>query len=268
MARFTLDVGYATDIGRLRKRNEDSFAVLTPPDAAVDTSAATPLQAMLLVADGMGGERAGDRASQMAAEGLHQFFASGLYRSWPEYIRGNGWVEPVLRRAMREVNQEILRLGEENPALAGLGTTVVLAMLTADRMTIAHVGDSRCYRVRSGTIEQLTTDHTLVERQVAAGLLTPDQARRHPHRNVLTRSLGDSESPRTDVRSEAVEAGDVFLLCSDGLTGGLGDEDLLAVLDRETPPQGQAETLVEMANQRDGSDNITVVVGRCRGGMD
>lgn len=263
MARFSLEIGYATDVGRLRKRNEDSYAVFTPNPAY---PGGEPLQGMLLVADGMGGERAGDRASQMAAEGLHQCFASGVYRSWAEYTNGSGggaWVDPVLHRAIYEINDAILRLGEENPSMRGLGSTVVMALLINNRMTIAHVGDSRCYRVREHGIEQLTADHTLVARQVAAGLLTPEQALRHPHRNVLTRSLGDASPPQGDVRTEPLEAGDCFVLCSDGLTGGVSEGEILGQCRHHRDPTELAEALVRLANLKDGSDNITVVVGRC-----
>ena len=263
MARFSLEVGYATDVGRMRKRNEDSYAVFTPNPAH---PGGEPLQGMLLVADGMGGERAGDRASQMAAEGLHQCFASGVYRSWTEFGNGVGegtWVNDVLRRAIHEINDAILRLGEENPSMRGLGSTVVMALLVDDRMTVAHVGDSRCYRIRQHTIERLTADHTLVARQVAAGLLTPEQALRHPHRNVLTRSLGDANPPQGDVRTEDLEPGDYFVLCSDGLTGGVSDGEILGQSRHHSDPTELAESLVRLANLKDGSDNITVVVGRC-----
>ena len=259
MARFKLEVGYATDVGRLRKRNEDSYAVFAPTDSQAEVE---PLQGMLLVADGMGGERAGDRASQMAAEGLHQCFASGVYRSWDEFQNGT-WIPGVLRRAIHEVNDAILQLGEENPAMRGLGTTVVMTLLCGEFMTVAHVGDSRCYRVRGQTIERLTADHTLVARQVAAGLLTPEQALRHPHRNVLTRSLGDDQPPQSDLRTEALEAGDLFVLCSDGLTGGVTDREILGLAVGQPNPQSLADALVQLANKKDGSDNITVVAGRC-----
>lgn len=259
MARFKLEVGYSTDVGRLRKRNEDSYAIYAPEDGLAK---ADPLQGMLLVADGMGGERAGDRASQMAAEGLHQCFASGVYRSWPEF-EGNQWMPAVVQRAIREVNEAILRLGEENPSMRGLGSTVVLTLMSDAGMVIGHVGDSRCYRIRGRTIEQLTVDHTLVERQIAAGLLTPEQAKRHPHRNVLTRSLGDANS-HGDLRHEPLQNDDLFLLCSDGLTGSVTEAEMLGQVRQFPDPQELADSLVRLANLKDGSDNITVVVGRCR----
>jgi protein phosphatase len=263
-SRFSLDVGYATDVGKVRQRNEDSYAIHLPPkDTQKDTQRASRLRGMLLVADGMGGERGGDRASQMAAEGFHQCFVSGLFLTWPESLEAD-WPGPVLRRAIQEVNDEVFKLGEREPELQGLGTTVVLTVMTDEHMVIAHVGDSRCYRVRGRRIEQLTVDHTWVERQVAAGLLTPEAARQHPNRNILIRSLGDPTPPGGDVRVEALHDGDVYVLCSDGLTGGVRDEEILALVQREPDPQRLANELVNYANIVDGSDNTTVVIGRCR----
>lgn len=255
--RFTIDVGYATDVGRMRQRNEDSYAIYAPPESEL------PLGAMLLVADGMGGERAGDRASQMAAEGLHQFFANGLYRSWPEF-EDEHWPQAVAERAIREVNNEIYRMGESDPELQGLGSTVVLTLLRGSQMFIAHVGDSRCYRIRNNTIAQLTVDHTWVERQVLAGIMSREQASVHPQRNVLVRSLGEPVPPSGDVRQQELQDEDLFLLCSDGLTGGLSDTDLLTLALRTPDPQLLAEQMVHLANLKDGSDNITAVIGRCR----
>lgn len=258
MPPFRMRVGFATDVGQLRKRNEDSYAVYTPPKG-VDGG---PVAGLLLVADGMGGEQAGDRASQMAAEGLHQFIASGLFKTWDEF-RHQLWAPAVLYRAIREVNQAILEIGEANPVVRGLGSTIVVTLMNGDEMTIAHVGDSRCYRVRDRQLEQLTADHTWVERQVAAGLLTRDQASRHPHRNVLTRSLGDTTPPVSDVRTETIRHGDLFLLCSDGMSGALSEGEILGLIRQHQDAQELADALVRLANVKDGSDNITAVVGRC-----
>jgi protein phosphatase len=223
------------------------------------------LDALLLVADGMGGERAGDRASRMAAEGVRSRFASEVYREWPEF-RQRLWEPAVAERVVREVNQEIFAVGERDPELRGLGTTVVMALVSGRRLTVAHVGDSRCYRVRDDAIELLTTDHSWVAVQVAAGLLDAEEARRHPYRNVLTRSLGDALPPRTDVRIEDWRDGDLLILCSDGLTGEVRDREILARARSCPDPRRLADSLVRLANDKDGSDNVTVLVGRCRNG--
>lgn len=261
---FSVEVGFATDVGKRRQRNEDSYAIYVPYPGEENPSG---LIGLLLVADGMGGERAGDRASRLAAERLRQWISSGAFLGWPEYA-GEHPLESALRHAIREVSLEIYRLGEEDPSIRGLGSTVVLAAVGPSRVTIGHIGDSRCYRIRGGAIEQLTRDHSWVEKQVEAGVLSPEEARVHPQRNVLTRSLGDAISPQPDVSSQDLRCGDVFVLCSDGMTGGVPDEDILRLAEEHESPQILAEALVTLANERDGSDNITAVVGRCHKEVD
>lgn len=259
MGRMHLEVGFSTDVGRQRQRNEDSYAVFVPFPGDGNPS---QLAGMMLVADGMGGERAGDRASQMTSRRLKQWFASGRYREWPEF-EGPDALEAALGRAIREVSREIYQLGEDDPQVRGLGSTVVVALLTSKRLILGHVGDSRCYRVRGRTLELLTTDHSWVQRQVDAGVITAEAARTHPQRNILTRSLGDSLPPEVDMVSVDVRDGDVFVLCSDGMTGGVSDAQILQASLELEDPQELADALVRRANDQDGSDNITCVVGRC-----
>lgn len=258
MARPTLEIGFATDVGRQRQRNEDSYGIFVPQDGEQNPSQLTGL---LVVADGMGGERAGDRASRMAVEQLRQWFSSGAYRAWPE---NNGSLEAVMVRAVRDVSNAIYKVGDADPTIRGLGSTVVVCALSGEVMTLAHVGDSRCYHVRGNTIRQLTTDHSWVQRQVDAGLLSHDDARRHPQRNILIRSLGDALPPEVDTQALDVADGDLFVLCTDGLTGGVSDEEILQFTSYFRNPQQLADALVRLANDKDGSDNITVVVGRCK----
>lgn len=259
MARFSLEVGFSTDVGRQRKRNEDSYGVFVPFPGETNPS---QLAGLMLVADGMGGERAGDRASQLTAERLRHWFSSGEYCSWPEH-GGERPLEAALEHAIREVSNEIFELGESDPAIRGLGSTVVIGAMTARQLVVAHVGDSRAYLVRKSTIRQLTSDHSWVQRQVDAGVITSEAARAHPQRNILTRSLGDSLPPDVDVSTLDLVNDDLFLFCSDGLTGGLTDSELLELSEQVRDPQALAEALVRLANDRDGSDNITAVVGRC-----
>lgn len=260
MPRFRLEIGTATDVGRQRSRNEDSFAVFVPQTGELNPS---QLSGLILVADGMGGERAGDRASRMAAEQLRQTFSSGAYRSWPE-CTGEHALEAALVRAIREVSAAIFRVGDGDPTIRGLGSTVVVAAMTSRHMVLAHVGDSRCYLVRGTEIDLLTSDHSWVQRQVDAGYISAADARRHPQRNILIRSLGDALPPEVDVRTVEIEEGDLFVLCSDGLTGGVTDEEILQFTSYFRHPQQLADALVRLANDKDGSDNITVVVGRCK----
>jgi len=264
MARFRLEVGSATDVGRQRQRNEDSLAVFVPVTGEQNPS---QLAGLLLVADGMGGERAGDRASQMAAEQLRQTLSSGVFRGWPE-CTGDHPLEAVMVRAIREVSAAIFKVGDGDPTIRGLGSTVVVAAMTSRHMVLAHVGDSRCYLVRGAQIDLLTSDHSWVQRQVEAGYISAADARRHPQRNILIRSLGDALPPEVDVRTVEIEEGDIFVLCSDGMTGGVTDEEILQFTSYFREPQQLADALVRLANDKDGSDNITVVVGRCKSDLE
>lgn len=257
MSRFQLDIGTATDVGRFRSHNEDRYATWVPrPDEDPD------IVAMLLVADGMGGERGGAHASQLTAERFIDWLTNGIYRAWPEYEKPCELGE-VLRRAVRDISDELFLTGEREPSLQGLGSTVVLTIACGERITIAHVGDSRCYRVRDSKIRCLTTDHTWVEEQVAAGVISPEDAQRHPQRNVLTRSLGDSQTPEADIRTEQMQDQDLFVLCSDGLTGKITDDMILAASQAHPDPQDLARYLCDLAVEEDGSDNVTVVTARC-----
>ncbi len=257
MSRFKLEVGSSTDVGRQRLHNEDHYAVWLRGHGE-----SSELSGLLLLADGMGGERGGAMASQTAVERILEWLTSGHYRTWPEYS-GSHDFRDVLRRALRDVSAEIYQLGLANENLRGLGSTAVMAVFAKDKVTIAHVGDSRCYLARDGTIRRLTVDHTWVEEQVGSGLLTAEEARVHPQRNVLTRSLGDSETPEVDVRTEPIHDRDVYVLCSDGLTGGVTDLEILEQVGRHRDPRKSAQALADLANEKDGSDNVTVVVACC-----
>ena len=259
MARYSLEVGFSTDVGRQRRRNEDSYAVFVPYPGEGNPS---QLAGLILVADGMGGERAGDRASQLTAKRLRHWFSTGIFCSWPQFS-GDQPLQSALAHAIRTVSKEIFDLGESDPSIRGLGSTVVMGAMTSRQMVFAHVGDSRAYLVRGGEIHLLTSDHSWVQRQVDAGVLTQEDARTHPQRNILTRSLGDAMPPEVDVSTLELFDRDLFILCSDGLNGGLTDQDLLELATRIPDPQPLAEALVRVANEKDGSDNITAVVGIC-----
>ncbi|MEM6457147.1 MAG: protein phosphatase 2C domain-containing protein, partial [Acidobacteriota bacterium] len=229
MVWFSLDVATATDPGRVRARNEDSVAVYTP--SADDGS---DVLGLTVVADGMGGGQAGDRASALVAERMRAWFASGAYRVWLDAPRNDAassgsdteelgvmrrpfgsayrvGMTRTLRRGLRAVNEEMLALAGSSDDLHGMGSTVVLALFHDHHVWIGHVGDSRCYRIRGGQIELLTRDHTWVHQQVELGLLDAAEAEGHPQRHILLRSLGDTEPPHLDVRIEDLHDGDRFL---------------------------------------------------------
>ncbi len=224
-----------TDTGRRRLRNEDAF-ICEPP--------------LFAVADGMGGARAGEIAAGLAAAALEEAGAE---------TRGAEGIAALLVEANRRIWERSL----QDPATAGMGTTVTAALLDAHSgtVTFAHVGDSRAYRLREGELEQLTTDHSLVAELVESGVLTPEEAEQHPQRSAITRALGTE--PNVDVDTFTVDArvGDVFLVCSDGLSTMVPDDEMAEVVKAARNDLVEAgEALVKAANARGGDDNITVVL--------
>ncbi|MGN6815578.1 MAG: Stp1/IreP family PP2C-type Ser/Thr phosphatase [Solirubrobacterales bacterium] len=225
-----------TDTGRQRNANEDSFFTKAP---------------LFVVADGMGGAQAGEVASKAAAES----FARGLPKGPPER---------VLEETIEGANRTIHELARKDPGLAGMGTTTTAAIvnLEAEEVAIGHVGDSRAYRLRRDRFEQLTRDHSLVEEMRRKGQLTDAQAEDHPQRSIITRALGPEPEVQVDLQTVPAQAGDVFLICSDGLTTMLDDEQIARLLTRATSLQAGVRALVDEANRAGGRDNITVVAFR------
>ena len=224
-----------TDTGRRRLRNEDAF-ICEPP--------------LFAVADGMGGARAGEIAAGLAAAALEEAGSE---------TRGSEGVAALIVEANRRIWERSLA----DPATAGMGTTVTAALVdaTAGTVAIGHVGDSRAYLFRNGTLEQLTTDHSLVAELVESGVLTPEEAERHPQRSAITRALGTEATVEVDAFTIASELGDVFLLCSDGLPTMVTDDVVATAIETaDRDPARAAEGLVTAANARGGEDNITVVL--------
>jgi protein phosphatase len=224
-----------TDVGRQRSANEDAL-VLSPPFFAV--------------ADGMGGARAGEVASSLAAGVFDDEGDSG---EAPEV---------QLTRIVKEANRRIFELAATDESHRGMGTTLTAAKVNDDEVSVGHVGDSRAYLLRDGTLEQLTRDHSLVAELERTGQITPEAAEHHPQRSIITRALGPE--PRVDVDTYTVTGrdGDLFLICSDGLTSMVTDDELAAVLRSPGSLEDTAEALVRAANQSGGKDNITVVLFR------
>ncbi|MGH3044433.1 MAG: Stp1/IreP family PP2C-type Ser/Thr phosphatase [Gaiellaceae bacterium] len=228
-----------TDAGRVRRRNEDSF-VLDPP--------------IFAVADGMGGAQAGEVASRLAA---------AAFREYHDADR----LEPAERveAIIQEANRRIYERARTDAEASGMGTTVTAAILTNGRVSIGHVGDSRAYRIRTGELEQLTEDHSLVADLMRSGRLTPEEADAHPQRSVITRALGTDAEVDVDKVTVDVEPGDVFLLCSDGLTTMVPEEEILRIAQEAGTLDEIARGLVRAANSGGGEDNITVVLFRVEG---
>lgn len=238
---MTLRAAGRTDVGRRRRTNEDRFG-------------ADPSIGLFLVADGMGGHTAGQVASGIAIDAM-----LGAVR---EAAAGASLTER-LRAAVAVANEKIFRAATQRPELAGMGTTLVALLVQGGRAAVAHVGDSRVYRIRSGRIRQLTDDHSLVGELQRRGEISADAAREHPHRHVLTRALGVRTEAEPDLGELTLEPGDVFVLCSDGLTQQVRDDEIAKAVTGDLDLDVVCEGLVALANARGGDDNITTLLVRC-----
>ncbi|HSJ57414.1 MAG TPA: Stp1/IreP family PP2C-type Ser/Thr phosphatase, partial [Anaerolineae bacterium] len=234
-----------TDVGRARPHNED-YADLFVPD---DPQLLATKGSLFLVADGMGGHQAGEVASQGAVE----MVTGEYYRDTTRDVQGS------LVRAFRVANETLYAQAQADLSKGGMGTTLVAAVIVGARVYVANVGDSRAYLIDEQGINQITEDHSWVEEQVRVGLLTTEQARRHPQRNLVTRALGSKPAVEVDLFEGEIAAGQALLLCSDGLTGRVSDAEIADTVLKHPPPDA-AHRLVAMANERGGNDNITVLL--------
>jgi len=240
-----------SDVGRVRSSNEDAWAVF--PD----------LQ-FFVVADGMGGHAAGEIASHLAVDTMHDFMQTSAQSSevtWPADMDRNLPV-PIRRlvAAGKLANEKIFQASRSNPKLNGMGTTMVAVLIDQGIAYVGHVGDSRAYLFRDGKIGRLTEDHSLINDYIHQGLLKIEEASQHPLKHVITRALGSGTKVEVDVKAVPLREGDALLLCSDGLSNLLTDEELrTTTLNIIHEPQTACERLVDMANEKGGEDNITVV---------
>jgi len=238
-------VGAKTDLGRVRENNEDKYEFFEPEDEDVLALKGS----FYAVADGMGGHAAGQIASELALK-----TAIGAY-----YADTSPMIEESLKAALQQANALIYDAARAISERQGMGTTMSALVIRGDEAFIAQVGDSRCYRLRDGKLRQLTDDHSWVNEQVKRGGLTPDEAAMSPFRNVITRSLGNAPNVEVDVFFEELAEGDTFLLCSDGLTGEVSDDDLREFM-MSGAPSLVAWNLVQLALDHGGRDNVTVMI--------
>jgi len=229
-----------TDVGIVRSGNEDNYLMLAD-------------RGIFIVADGMGGHAAGEVASEMAVRLISRDL--GTVRGIPDEE-----VAERMRQAIRGANAAIYERTLTEHDKRGMGTTATALVLLPDRFLLGHVGDSRAYRLRDGRFEQLTKDHSYVQEQVDAGLLTPEQARVHPYSNVITRCVGANQDVIPDTYGGDLRTGDVVLLASDGLTGMLEDEHIHKILEAPGGPQDWVDAMINDANRRGGLDNITAIL--------
>jgi len=235
----TIDVASRTDVGRVREINQDAVASLVTRGNAL----------LLVVADGMGGHQGGEIASRLAIDAICEAIENSVDAP-----------EDTLRRALRAANRRIYQAAQRDARLAGMGTTGVALFIQQDASVwVANVGDSRAYRKRGEAFESLTSDHSLVAELQRRGEITEDEARVHPKRNQLLRAIGIEERVEVDISRGEVQAGDIYLLCSDGLSGVLYDSEISEILGRQGC-EGASEELLRVANERGGPDNITVQI--------
>jgi len=248
-----LEMVALTDVGVKRNHNEDFVGI-------------TPRLGFAIVADGMGGHNAGEVASSMAVEVITRYFESELPKQEEGKLDASTGLTGESMLAQKVIgiaNNAIHKAAEENQECSGMGTTVVVAMFYGNRLTAAHVGDSRMYRLRGECLSHVTEDHSLVQEQVRRGLLTMEDARQSSIKNLVTRALGIESGVEPDVVEDIFQANDVYLICSDGLTDVVPDEAIrLTMLDHLKNLHKAAAQLIQLANDAGGPDNISVVLVR------
>jgi PPM family protein phosphatase len=251
--KLKIEVAGHTDVGRKRSHNEDSFAVFAE-------------HGLYVVADGMGGHASGEVASRMAIDTLKEFFThtdGDPEKTWPYKMdRSKGYEENRLITGIKLSNLRIFQSAKENPTQRGMGTTLVALFAVEDGVYIAHVGDSRVYRVRNGKISQLTEDHSLLNDYKKMKKLSAEEIESFPHKNVIVRALGMKDTVKVDTRFEQPLEGDIVLLCSDGLAGPVSDEQILEIVMSSGDIKSAAHRLIDAANDNGGPDNITAVLTR------
>jgi PPM family protein phosphatase len=241
----------STDTGLTREANEDSVVFEQATQVGV-------------LADGMGGYNAGEVASGMATA-----FIQAEMSRWLSQAGKNANAKEV-RRAMEicvdNANRSIFNAANANPHYAGMGTTLVMGVFQEGRLVLGHIGDSRCYRLRGSEFVQLTRDHSLLQEQIDAGIITPEQAEVSMNKNLVTRALGVEDAVLLEVHEHRVEVGDVYLMCSDGLTDMVDDADVAAIMRQDLGLERRAKQLVDTANANGGRDNISVLLAAANEG--
>lgn len=235
---------FLTDRGRVRSHNEDAGGIYYNTDG----------QSLAIIADGMGGHQAGDVASQMATTLIKEKWQSSTELSLPEDT------EKWLNNAIAEINESVYEHAMKNEECQGMGTTVVIAICMEDFITIAHIGDSRCYLLNEEGFKQITEDHSLVNVLVQSGQISKDDAQEHPRKNIVLKALGTEEHVGADVKSLGLDNGNKLLLCSDGLTDKVLDTELAEIIQSPKKINDIGQQLIDLANDRGGEDNISLII--------
>lgn len=235
------------DIGKMRRSNQDAYFADTLSDGSV----------LAVVCDGMGGANAGNVASEKAVELIKKYVQNSYRKSMD-----SGSILNMLSGAVQSANIRIYDMSIKDEALSGMGTTTDVVLVRDNTAHICHVGDSRCYRIYNKGISQITRDHSMVQSLVESGKLTPEEAKVHPRKNVITRALGAEEDVVPDIYELSLDEGDMLMLCTDGLTNFMETKDILKVF-RNNDISQVADILIDTANENGGGDNITVVIVTC-----
>ena len=250
-----LRIQYAakTDVGMKRTHNEDAFEVIDD-------------EHLYLVADGMGGHASGEVASKMAIETLREFFqatSADPEATWPYKMdKSRGYEENRLITGIKLANLRIHESAQREPKLRGMGTTIVSILVLDEGVLVAHVGDSRVYRVRDGKLEQLTDDHSLLNDYIKMKRLSEEEIANFPHKNVIVRALGMKDTVKVDTMLDHPQSGDLYVLCSDGLCGPVSDEEIRELVTSTKDLKLATSRLIERANANGGPDNVTVVLAK------
>src|SRR5687767_7437450 len=243
-----------TDVGMRRNHNEDYFSLIED-------------EQLFIVADGMGGHASGEVASKLAAETVGEFYqrTKDEDATWPYKMdRSLSYIENRLVCGIKLANYRIFEAACRDLRFKGMGTTIVTALIQGDKIYIGHVGDSRCYRIRNGSITQITRDHSLLEDyKEAKPDMTEEEQRNFPHKNVITRALGMRDTVQVDIRAHQIKSGDVYLLCSDGLSGMVPDDQISQITGNAKSLERAVAELVDAANRNGGTDNVTTLMLQC-----
>ncbi len=243
-----------TDVGMKRNHNEDYFSLIED-------------EQLFIVADGMGGHASGEVASKLAAETVGEFYqrTKDEDATWPYKMdRSLSYIENRLACGIKLANYRIFEAACRDLRFKGMGTTIVTSLIQGDKIYVAHVGDSRCYRIRNGGISQITRDHSLLEDyKEAKPDMTEEEQRNFPHKNVITRALGMRDTVQVDIKPHQIMDGDFYLMCSDGLSGMVEDPHILKIVANGKSLERVVAELVDTANRAGGTDNITTLILQC-----
>ena len=253
--REVLQVVRQSDVGKQRDHNEDAIA----SDASIG---------LLVLADGMGGYKAGEVASDLAVLTIVATLVEALKNQTDDIMQQIATFDvkmaiKAMNNAVKKANEVVYQISQNQPQCAGMGTTLVVCLLTDNKIVVGHIGDSRLYRLRHGVLQQMTEDHSLLQEQLNLGLITIEQAKYSNNKNLVTRALGIEPQVELEVHEHAVQVDDIYLLCSDGLSDLVDDEDIcFKAVELSTNLDLMANNLIKMANDNGGKDNISVVIAK------